>query len=86
MYGLISAFTHSRIYQFLMANNSLVMKSKKLERVHFSKFNKFFYLLKSIFKLHDAFNFNQQTRMLMRQNVNIDVGKDTPTKQFSVFT
>ena len=67
-----------------MANNSLVMKAKKLKSVHFTKFNKFFYLLNSICKLHDAFN--QQTRMLMRQNANSDVSKDTSKKQFSVFT
>ena len=51
IYGIISAFaTQEPNYQFLMANNWLVLKAKRLKIGNVTKFHKFFCLLKSICK------------------------------------
>ena len=41
-------FCHPRIFQFLMANNSLVIKAEKLTIGDLTKFNTFFHPLKLI--------------------------------------
>ena len=56
-----------------MANNWLVIKAKRFEIGDLTKFNKFFYLLKSISK--KRYVLCEQTRMLIKQNENNDISK-----------
>ena len=61
-----------------MATNSLVIKARILKTEDLT-----LCLPKSIFEQHDAFC--QETRMLMRQNVNNAVSKDsTIDKRFTI--
>ena len=73
MYGW--HYSHPKMYQFLMANKSVISKAKRLKIGYLTKLNTFFYHFKSIYEYHDAYY--QQTRMLMEQNINNEVGKDS---------
>ena len=71
-----SLFCHPAISQFLMADISFNIACKELKIAHIAQLNQFFQLLHLVCMYgHGFFELN---RMLMRENVNNDVSKDSP--------